>query len=165
MKKILCIFLSLFVFLIQTPLAYAQKIFIPAGTPISVYAENEIDADDVETDENINFAVQDPVYVNGKIVIKAGTQVTGQVTKKRNNSVLGIPGEIQISNFKIKNGNNIINLRGSMINKGEDKYWVNLGWLFIFTIPFVFIKGDDGKISTGKYQILYTIGDNYVEKL
>ena len=52
-----------------------------------------------------------------------------------------------------------------MINKGEDKYWVNLGWLFIFTIPFVFIKGDDGKISTGKYQILYTIGDNYVEKL
>ena len=52
MKKILCIFLSLFVFLIQAPLAYAQKITIPAGTPIMVYTENEIDADDVEIGEN-----------------------------------------------------------------------------------------------------------------
>ncbi len=140
----------------------AKEIKIPAGTPIMIYSEKEIDADDVKMNENISFVVQNPVYVNDKIVIKADTEVVGQVIKRKNNSILGISGEIQVGNFKIKHSNQVINLRGTIINKGDNRAWVNLGWIFWITLPMVFIKGNDGKIPAGTYQMLYTIGDNFV---
>ena len=44
----------------------------------------------------------------------------GQVVKLKNNSILGIPGEIQIGNFRISDSNQIINLRGNITNKGTN---------------------------------------------
>ena len=108
----------------------------------------------MQVDENINFIVQDPVYINNKLVIKSGTLVVGQVVKLKNNSILGIPGEIQIGNFRISDSNQIINLRGNITNKGTNRAWVNVGWFFWVALPLLFVKGNDGKISAGTYQIL-----------
>lgn len=161
MKKVIAIICIVFMGLQNLPV-FAQAIKIPAGTPISIYVNEEIDADDVQLDQNINFLVQDPVYINNKLVIKSGTLVIGQVVKLKNNSILGIPGEIQIGNFRISNNNQIINLRGNITNKGTNRSWVNVGWFFWVALPLLFVKGNDGKISAGTYQILYTIGDNYI---
>ncbi len=145
---------------IAQPQHVPTKIKIPAGTAISVSVENEIDADDVREGENINFVVLEPVSIDGTIVIKSGTHVTAQVIKKKNNFILGIPGEIEIGNFKLFNHNNeVINLRGAIIDKGAHRAWVNIGWIFVW--PLLFVKGNDGKISAGTYKILYTIGDSY----
>lgn len=161
-KKTLSFLLCFILLGLQNLPVLAQTIKIPAGTPITVYADTEIDADDVQVDENINFLVQDPVYINNKLVIKSGTLVVGQVVKLKNNSILGIPGEIQIGNFRISNNNQIINLRGNITDKGTNRAWVNVGWFFWVALPLLFVKGNDGKISAGTYQILYTIGDNYI---
>jgi len=82
LKKVLSILLCLLLFGMQNLPVLAQTIKIPAGTPITVYVDAEIDADDVQVDENINFIVQDPVYINDKLAIKSGTSVIGQVKTK-----------------------------------------------------------------------------------
>ena len=96
-----------------------------------------------------------PKYINNKLVIKSGTLVVGQVVKLKNNSILGIPGEIQIGNFRISDSNQIINLRGNITNKGTNRAWVNVGWFFWVALPLLFVKGNDGKISAGTY---HTVG-------
>ena len=117
-KKILSVFLCLLITAMQN-LVFAQSIKIPAGTPITVYVDKEIDADEVQAEQNIDFVVQDPVYINNKLVIKSGTTIIGQVTKLKNNSILGIPGEIEVSNFRLKDSNQIINLRGGILRNDQ----------------------------------------------
>ena len=161
-KKSFIYLICLLLIILQNLAVLAESVKLPAGTPITVYANEEIDADDVQVDENINFIVQDPVYINNKLVIKSGTLVVGQVVKLKNNSILGIPGEIQIGNFRISDSNQIINLRGNITNKGTNRAWVNVGWFFWVALPLLFVKGNDGKISAGTFQILYTVGDNFI---
>ena len=53
-------------------------------------------------------------------------------------------------------------LRANISNKGTNRAWVNVGWFFWVAFPLLFVKGNDGKISAGTYQILYTVGDNFI---
>ena len=133
----------------------ASEIKIPAGTAVTVSVEREIDADDVQEGQNIDFIVLDPVTIDGTPVIKSGTPVIAQVINKKNNFIFGIPGELEVGNFKLFNQNNgIINLRGSILDKGTHRAWANIGWILVW--PLLFIKGNDGKIPAGTFKILYT---------
>lgn len=156
MKKILSLILTINFLFPNIALAYK----IPAGTVVSVITEKEIDADDVKLGQKLEFITLDPIKSNGITLIKPGTQVIGQVTKKKNNGLLGIAGELQISNFQLRTSQNKFSpLRGIIQEKGEGRAWCNFGWIFIITIPIVFIKGNDAKIAPGQYHILYTIED------
>ena len=160
-KKLISSILCLSLLLGNGSLVLAKDIFIPPGTAVVVYTENEIDADDVKTGQNLDFIVQESVIIDDITVIPSGTHVTAQVTKRKNNFILGIAGEIEVGNFKIKAASdNMINLRGVIIDKGTNRAWCNIGWFFLF--PLIFIKGNDGKIPAGTYQIVYTIGSNEI---
>lgn len=153
MKKIIAILLLLF--LVQTQVFAIE---LSAGTPVHVQPKTKIDADKVKEGDSVEFIVMTPVREENKIAIKAGTVVVGQVTKKKNNFILGVPGEIEIGNFKIyEKENEIIGLRGFVSDEGENRYWVHFGWFFLF--PLLFIKGDDGKIPKNMNYVLYTIED------
>ena len=162
-KRLMTLIFFVFFLFAQNGQVLAQTIKVPAGTPISVYVEKEIDADDVDLEQSIDFIVHEPVYVNNKLVFNAGTPILGKVIKLKNNSIFGISGEIQIGKFKLNIANQAIYLRGTILNKGTNRSWVNVGWLFLFTLPFIFVKGNDGKIPADSYYVLYTIGDNFVE--
>ena len=153
MKKILSsIMLSL---LLQSQI-YAAT--IPEGTMLVVQPQKEINADNVKEGDRVNFTVVQPVKVNNEIIIKSGKEVTAEVVKKRNNGILGIPGELELGNFELLTSNNdIIRLRGTVVDKGEGRYWANVGWFFLF--PILFIKGDDGKIRVNSTHRLYTVED------
>lgn len=130
-------------------------VVLPEGTPVIIKPKREIDADSVRVGQDVKLAVAVPVKVNKQTLIKPDTEVTGQVIAKKNNFILGIPGELEISNFKIVQSNgNIIYLRGNILDKGEGKYWAHIGWFFLF--PVLFVKGNDGKIPAGVEHILYT---------
>ena len=160
-KRVSSIIVSVLILVSNTGIIYAKEIFIAPGTAVTVYTENEIDADDVQAGQNLDFIVQESVIIDDNMVIPSGTHVTAQVTKRKNNFILGIAGELQVSNFKIKTSDNhIINLRGVIIDKGTNRAWCNIGWFFLF--PLIFIKGNDGKIPAGTYQIVYTIGSNKI---
>ena len=153
MKKILSIImLSL---LLQSQI-YAAT--IPEGTMLVVQPQKEINADNVKEGDRVNFTVVQPVKVNNEVVIKSGREVTAEVVKKKNNGILGIPGELELGNFEmVASNNDIIRLRGTVVDKGEGRYWANVGWFFLF--PILFIKGDDGKIRVNSTHRLYTVED------
>ncbi|MBR3888976.1 hypothetical protein IKJ53_00520 [bacterium] len=159
-KRFLSTFILLSLFVIQAQPSFSKTITIPAGTPVTVMCEKEIDADDVKVDEIVECIIKENVKVNNVTVLKAGTPVQGKIIKKKNNCICGVAGEVQIGDFYIKlKDNNYINLRGAIADKGESRAWVNAGWIFWITLPMVFIKGNDGKIKTGTYSVLYTIDD------
>ena len=55
-KKMLSTLLCILLLGLQNLPVLAETVKIPSGTPITVYANEEIDADDVQVDENINFS-------------------------------------------------------------------------------------------------------------
>lgn len=153
MKKILVSLLAILI--IQ---AQALALTIPAGTLVVVQPNKTIDADDVKTGDNVKFVVSKQVKVNGKVVIKMGTEIDAKVVNRKNNGILGIPGEIEIGEFKlITADNDILLLNGGISDKGDGRYWANVGWFFMF--PLLFIKGDDGKIKKHSTHMLYTAED------
>lgn len=155
MKKILAILLFVSCFMFNN-IGFASE--IPAGTPVIITADNEIDADDVKLNQTVFFTTYESIKVNGKTVIKPGQKVTGQVVKIKNNSLLGLPGEIKVSNLKIRTPQgDFINIDGSVSDKGNGRYWANAGWFFLF--PILLIKGDDGKIQAGMPTTLHTLED------
>ena len=158
MKKI---FVCLICLLLQIP-AFATT--LPQGTPVTIQADREIDADRVKTGQTVNFTVVQPVRVNNTLLIKSGTEVTAQVVNKKNNFILGVPGELELNNFQIRNSDgNIIRLRGTILDQGEGKYWANIGWFFLF--PILFVKGNDGKIPANIQHTLYTLEDITLQTL
>lgn len=159
MKKILSLFLIL-LFNTQSIIYAASTNIIPAGTPVSVGIDKEIDADDIKLGQLVEFTTLEPVKVNGVVVIKPGTLVTGQITKRKNNCLFGVPGEVQVGNFQVRTDKgDIVNLRGNVGDKGDNRYWVNAGLIWIVTLPMIFIKGNDGKIAPGTKEMLYTVNE------
>ena len=151
MKNFITILFSLL--LLQMPIF---ALSIPSGTPVVVKPQNLIDADEVKEGDNVKFTVIQPVKVNDEIIINTGTEVTAKIIKRKNNGILGIPGNIEIGEFNILTPENeIIRLTGTVTDAGEGRYWANVGWIFVF--PLLFIKGNDAKIPVNRTYILYTI--------
>ena len=156
MKKILSVILLSLV--LQS---YVYAATIPSGTLVVVEPQYVIDADNLKTGDTVKFSVVQNVKVDNKVMLKSGTEVIAKATKVKNNWLLGIPGELQISDFQIVTENNeIIRLRGTILDKGTERYWANVGWFFMF--PLLFIKGNDGKIQLNTAHHLYTIEDTAI---
>ena len=73
-----------------------MAVTIPQGTLVVVQPAKLIDADKVRTGDKVLFSVTQPVKINGETVIKMGTEVNAKITKRKNNGILGIPGEIDV---------------------------------------------------------------------
>ena len=148
----------LFIGLLITLLLQTQvfALNIPSGTPVVVQPKILIDADEVKEGDNVKFKVIQPVKVNDVIVISTGTEVDAKIIKRKNNGILGIPGNMEVGEFEIITPKNeIIRLTGTVSDAGENRYWANVGWIFVF--PLLFIKGNDAKIPVNRTVILYTI--------
>ena len=153
MKKVLALLLVLTMIHTQV-----LAITLSSGTPVQIRPIRTIDADKNKLGDSINFEVALPVKVDGKTVIKPSTIVYGKVIKHRNNCIIGVPGHIEVGNFYIQTeeGKDIY-LKGTVYNEGNNRYWSNVGWIFLF--PLLLIKGDDGKIQMNTIHILYTLED------
>jgi len=153
MKKIILFMLIMLSFQISVSAAT-----LPAGSIVMVQSTKMIDADDVKLGDTVEFIVIQSVKLGDDVIIKSGEQVLAKVVKRKNNFIFGVPGEINVGDFQIvKPNNEVIRLRWTIVDKGDNRYWANFGWFFVF--PILFIKGDDGKIQMNSSHILYTIED------
>lgn len=159
-KRFMCFLCAAMIILCEPICVYANTLTIPAGTAVTLYNEKEISADRVQTGQKIDFFVQNPVIINKTNVIKSGTIISAQVLKKKNNFIFGVPGEIQVGNFKLQTPNgDVVPLRGEIFNKGDGKYWCHISWIFCLGIISFFVKGEDGIIPAGSSTIVYTMND------
>lgn len=132
---------------------------LPAGTPIQVAIDNEVDADDVKEGETVKGHIVVPVKRNGVVVLPAGTPVHGKVVKKKNNSIAGISGKIELGNFKAMTvDGGALPLSGSYQRKGNSRVAGSLIGAYFIGLP-IFIKGQDGKVEAGAESVMYTVSE------
>ena len=75
----------------------AETIVVKAGTPVHLELVDNIDGNKVKQGQTVDFRVISDVIVDGKKVITAGSMAKGQIVEQKKSSLLGIPGEVQIS--------------------------------------------------------------------
>jgi hypothetical protein len=130
---------------------------LPAGQPVQVALDKEIDHDAVKTGEVVPGHLVSAIKHNGVVLIPSGTPVKGVVTRRKNNSIAGIAGSIELSNFKIETPNGeIIPLNGSYQRKGDSRIAGSLIGAYFILLP-IFIKGEDGIVESGAESTMYTI--------
>ncbi len=75
---------------------FFESIIVPAGTPVSVRLNGNINSDEVEIGNTIKLRVSDPIVINGQVVVAQGAPAEGEITNlKRLNSCASCPSEFQ----------------------------------------------------------------------
>jgi hypothetical protein len=130
---------------------------LPAGTPIQVVLDQDIDADHVKVGQTVDGHIMMPVKHEGQIVFPIGTPVKGVVTHKKNNSIAGVPGSIELGNFKIVTSQNaIVPLSGSFQKTGDSRIAGAVAGGYFLLLP-IFIKGQDGRLPRGAESTMFTL--------
>ena len=124
-------------------------------TTVVVTPMTEINADNVNVGDIVNFQTLENVIYNGDIAFPEGTIVQGKITKIKNNFIFGMPGILFAGDFEISDKNGVrTKLTGNAVNMGISRYWALVPGI-LFCLPFIFVKGDDGKLTPGNQYSLY----------
>lgn len=121
--------------------APSGTVVLKAGTVIPLSLETTIEGNNVRTGQTIQFRVVQDIKVDGKTVVPAGSLAQGQVVRAKNNSLLGIPGEVEIAVKSVQaiDGTNIFLTNGNAYDKGNNVIVISvvltLFCLFGFLIP------------------------------
>lgn len=123
---------------------------VPAGTAVTVVTNTAITPETANMGDTVNLSVTSDVVVDGKVVIKAGAQASGEVISAKKRNYLGIPAEIGISIRSVQavDGTTVM-LSGSKVIKGQDKMMTSIGLSLICCILFAGMKGGDVSIPAG----------------
>lgn len=141
----------------QQPAPAKTHKLLPPGTPVQVAIDKEVDADEVKVGEMIEGHLVMPVKHEGVIVFPAGTPVKGSVTRRKNNSIAGVSGSIELGNFKIMTPEGgVLPLTGTFQRKGNSRVAGSLVGAYFIGLP-IFVKGQDGKVESGAESTMYTV--------
>ena len=76
--------------------AFFETIIVPAGTPVSVRLNGNLNSDEVEIGNVLKFRVSDPIVINGQTVVAQGAPAEGEITNlKRLTDCATCPSEFQ----------------------------------------------------------------------
>ena len=76
--------------------AFFETIIVPAGTPVSVRLNGNLNSDDVEIGNVLKFRVSDPIVINGQTVVAQGAPAEGEITNlKRLTDCATCPSQFQ----------------------------------------------------------------------
>jgi uncharacterized membrane protein (Fun14 family) len=140
-----------------TPAVEKAGKLLPAGTPVQVVIDKEIDADTVKVGATVEGHLVYPIKQNGEVILPAGTPVKGAVTHRKNNMIAGVAGAIELGNFKVVTPDGtMIPLNGGYQRKGHNRVVGSLVGAYFIGLP-LFIKGQDGKIESGAEATMYTV--------
>lgn len=85
-----------FVATFAVPAVAQQTVVLPAGTPIHLIFDNNLNSDRAKPGQRVAFHTEMPVAVDNKTVIPEGTKVYGTVTKVSKQSHFGVNAKIQL---------------------------------------------------------------------
>lgn len=141
-KVFLSIPFALIIFVIAFS-SYASELTIKAGTPIPVRLQEAVDSETCTAGQTVRFLVTRDVSVNDIVVIKAGSEVIGDVTYSQKTGSLGKEGKVfLVVRYATAVDGTRVPLRANMSQSGDEK--VALSWM---VCPF--IKGTSSMIPAG----------------
>jgi hypothetical protein len=137
--------------------AVAQKVKLPANSPIVIRLIDTVNGDDLGQGATVNFSVVGDVKVGNTVVIKSGSRAQAQVAITDDSALVGQAGKITISDFGvIAVDGSFIPLQGTMSSTGKDKMVLSVA-LTIFICPlFLLMKGGEATFPAGMEKTTYT---------
>lgn len=100
--------------------------------------------------DTVNLSVTSDVVVDGKVVVKADAQTSGEVIFAKKRNYVGIPAEIGISIRSVQAvDKTTVILSGSKVIKGQNKMVTSIGLSLICYILFAGMKGIEVSIPAG----------------
>jgi hypothetical protein len=138
-------------------LAYAAEVTIKAGTPIPVRLLDDLSSETATAGQLVRFETTRNIIVDDKIVIKAGSEVIGEVTHAQKTGSLGKEGSLSlVVQYATAVDGTRIPLRANLSNTGDER--VALSWM---VCPF--IKGTPSRIPATTETKAYVDYDTVVK--
>lgn len=130
-----------------------------AHTPIMIRCIDTITTNEVVNGSTVYFAVvQDVKDSHGRILIKAGTPATAQITFSKPKGRIGQSGEVTVSDFHtMAVDNSYIPLSGSVSAKPDDKMVLSVCLGVLLCPLFLLMKGEDAQLQAGTQKTVYTV--------
>ena len=147
-----------------------STVLLSAGTRIPVVMTETISSDKkggrkVEVGELINLRVQaDVTDIDGNVMVKQGTLVSGTVTESVKRKAAGTKGKLSFSVEFVKaiDGQSVpVNLKYSFA--GKNKSAIAIGAGAVVAAPLLLIKGKPAIISEGQAFNALVVGDKKIK--
>lgn len=161
MKSLCCkinlsLLLTIIIFSLAS-LAFAGEITIKAGTPIPVKLLDDLSSETATAGQSVRFEVTRNIAVDDKVVIKAGSEVVGEVTYAQKTGSLGKEGNLYlVVRYATAVDGTRVPLRANLSATGDEK--VALSWM---VCPF--IKGTGSRIPAATETKAYVDYDTVVK--
>lgn len=100
-------------------LGAVETVTVPQGTTLDVRLVNRLSSDGNHAGDTFSATVEKPVTVNGKVVIPAGAEVTGRVTKAVESGKLKNRAELWVTLTSVEVAGKEYNLQTSTVGHKE----------------------------------------------
>ncbi|MCM1266111.1 MAG: hypothetical protein NC200_07925 [Candidatus Gastranaerophilales bacterium] len=143
----------------------AGKSRLAAHTPIMIRCEETITTNNIVNGSIVKFSILEDVKdSNGRIMVKAGSPVTAQISFAKAKGMIGRSGEITVSDFHTTAvDGSYIPLSGTVSAKPDDKMVVSIVLSVILCPLFLLMSGDDAQLSAGATKTAYTVQETYIK--
>lgn len=130
--------------------AQAVPVAIPDGTPIHVEIAESLDSAAHKRGDMFRLTLVDPIVIDGREIVPAGTAGTGQITHAAPARGGGAPGELLIAARSLETANGTVPLRGFKLGaSGDDNSGMALGVSAAIGPFAMFIRGREIVIPAG----------------
>lgn len=131
------------------PPAWAQGIVLPEGLTIQLQTRQDISSKSAKVGDQVELAVAKPVTISGVTIIPEGATAIGEVTRVRDNGLLGRSGKLDISVSKVQAGQVEVPVRGAQSAKGKSGTLGAVGAGIVFLPLAAIVRGKDVKLPAG----------------
>jgi hypothetical protein len=142
----------------------AQPAVLPADTAIHLATSGQVSSKTAKVGDRVGFIVREPVVVGGTTIIPAGSPAAGEVTRVRDNGLLGRSGKLEISvSYVNAVGGLQIPVKGNSGRKGASGVPAVVGAAIVFLPLGIFMKGREARIKEGTPVDVYVAKDVQLE--
>jgi len=160
-------FILIAFFIVSTSVS-AKEVTVHAGKIIYVENVNTLNPSNLSVGDDVELITISDVVVDDIIIIKAGTPVSGAVTKAQGEGALGKAGQLTISVNSVEAlDGTILGLSGTKILAGESKETEAVGGGLFLCAPMLLISGEGVELpanSTIEARITGTYDIDGIEK-
>lgn len=137
-----------------------EVVILKAGTAIPLELVSTLNSNNVRNGQMVDFRVLGDIKADGKTVIAAGSIAQGQITRAKENGLLGSKGELEVNIRSVKavDGTTVYLSGNNLSDEGSDKMALSI----VLTVCCLFgflIKGGKAEIPAGA-QVQGTVTSN-----
>ena len=138
---------------------------LAAHTPIVIRCTDTITTRDIVSGGTVDFAVVSDIKdANGKVLVKAGTPATAQITFSKPRGRIGQSGEVTVSDFHTTAvDGTYVPLSGSVSARPDDKMVLSVCLGILICPLFLLMRGEDAQLPAGTTKTVYTVTSTQIK--